>query len=100
MSNPPAGIVDPLVQQLADRGTLRNFPKNTVIINEADRGDSLFVILSGRVKVYVSDSEGREMILDHYGAGDYVGEMSFRADANGAAAGAECARATHFRSRG
>lgn len=72
----PAAIVDPLVQQLADRGALRNFPKNTVIINESDRGDSLFVILSGRVKVYVSDAEGREMILDHYGSGDYVGEMS------------------------
>jgi CRP/FNR family cyclic AMP-dependent transcriptional regulator len=75
-SPPPAAIVDPLVQQLADRGTLRNFPKHTVIINEADRGDSLFVILNGRVKVYVSDADGREMILDHYSSGDYVGEMS------------------------
>jgi CRP/FNR family cyclic AMP-dependent transcriptional regulator len=36
----------------------------------------MFVILSGKVKVYVSDDDGREMILDIYGAGDYVGEMS------------------------
>jgi CRP/FNR family cyclic AMP-dependent transcriptional regulator len=71
-----AAITDPMVRELASRGAVRSFPKNTVIINEGDRGDSLFVILSGKVKVYVSDDDGREMILDHYGPGDYVGEMA------------------------
>ncbi|MEO8187255.1 MAG: Crp/Fnr family transcriptional regulator [Burkholderiaceae bacterium] len=69
-------IGDPMVRELAMRGQTRTFPKNAVIINEGDRGDSLFVILSGKVKVYVSDDDGREMILDTYAAGDYVGEMS------------------------
>jgi len=71
-----AAITDPLVRELASQGAVRSFPRNTVIINEGDRGDSLFVILGGRVKVYVSDDDGREMILDHYVAGDYVGEMA------------------------
>jgi CRP/FNR family cyclic AMP-dependent transcriptional regulator len=71
-----AAITDPMVRELANRGSVRSFPKNTVIINEGDRGESMFVILSGKVKVYVSDDDGREMILDVYGAGDYVGEMS------------------------
>lgn len=71
-----AAIGDPMVREIASRGQARSFPKNAVIINEGDRGDSVFVILSGRVKVYVSDHEGREMVLDLYGAGDYVGEMS------------------------
>jgi len=69
-------IGDPMVRELAKRGQVRAFPKNAVIINEGDRGDSLYVILSGRVKVYVSDDDGREMILDIYGPGDYVGEMA------------------------
>jgi CRP/FNR family cyclic AMP-dependent transcriptional regulator len=69
-------IGDPMVRELAARGGIRSFPKNAVIINEGDRGDSLFVILSGRVKVYVSDDDGREMVLDSYGPGDYVGEMA------------------------
>jgi CRP/FNR family cyclic AMP-dependent transcriptional regulator len=34
------------------------------------------VILSGRVKVFVADDDGREMVLDIHGPGDYVGEMS------------------------
>ena len=71
-----AAIGDPMVRELATRGQARSFPKNAVIINEGDRGDSLFIILAGKVKVYVSDDDGREMILDTYGAGDYVGEMS------------------------
>ena len=69
-------IGDPMVRELATRGQVRAFPKNAVIINEGDRGDSLYVILTGRVKVYVSDDDGREMILDIYGPGDYVGEMA------------------------
>jgi CRP/FNR family cyclic AMP-dependent transcriptional regulator len=69
-------ISDPMVRELAARGQVRTFPKNAVIINEGDRGDSLYVILSGKVKVYVSDDDGREMILDIYGPGDYVGEMA------------------------
>ena len=71
-----SAIGDPMVRELATRGQTRTFPKNAVIINEGDRGDSLFVILAGKVKVYVSDDDGREMVLDTYGAGDYVGEMS------------------------
>jgi len=71
-----AAIEDPVVRELATRGQIRSFPKNTVFINEGDRGDSLFVIVNGRVKVYVSDNQGREMILDVHGPGQYVGEMA------------------------
>ena len=69
-------ITDPLVRELAQRGQLRSLARNTVFIHEGDQGDSLFVILSGRVKVFVADGEGREMVLDIHGPGDYVGEMA------------------------
>jgi len=69
-------IADPLVRELAQRGQLRSIARNTVFIHEGDQGDSLFVILAGRVKVFVADAEGREMVLDIHGPGDYVGEMA------------------------
>ena len=69
-------IADPMVRELAQRGQVRNIARNTVFINEGERGDSLFVILSGRVKVFVSDEDAREMVLDIHGPGDYVGEMA------------------------
>ncbi len=69
-------IADPAARELARRGQVRSMARNTVFINEGDRSDSLFVILSGRVKVFVADADGREMVLDIHGPGDYVGEMA------------------------
>lgn len=69
-------IPDPFVRSLAGLGRLRTYPKNTVFITEGDSSDSVFVILSGRVKVFISDTEGHEMILDTQGPGEYVGEMA------------------------
>ena len=69
-------IADPLVRDLARGGQVRSMPRNSVFIHEGEKGDSLFVILSGRVKVFVADAEGREMVLDIHGPGDYVGEMA------------------------
>jgi CRP/FNR family cyclic AMP-dependent transcriptional regulator len=66
-----------VVQALATHGIVRNYPKNVVIITEGDPSDSLFVILSGSVKVYLSKDDGKEVILNVHRAGSYVGEMAF-----------------------
>jgi len=69
-------VRDPMVRELAIRGILRSYSTGTHIIKEGDKGDSLFVILTGKVKVYVSDRDGRDMVLDFHGPGDYIGEMA------------------------
>src|SRR6188472_2164349 len=71
-----SAIPDGFVKQLASLGRVRSYPKNTVFLTEGDSSDSVFVILGGRVKVFLSDSEGHEMILDTQGPGEYVGEMA------------------------
>ena len=70
------GVTDGFTRELASLGRVRTYPKNTVFITEGDSSDSVFVILSGKVKVFISDSEGHEMILDTQGPGEYVGEMA------------------------
>ena len=70
------GLTDAFTRELASLGRVRTYPKNTVFITEGDSSDSVFVILSGKVKVFISDSEGHEMILDMQGPGEYVGEMA------------------------
>jgi CRP/FNR family cyclic AMP-dependent transcriptional regulator len=55
---------------------VRHFPKHAVLINEGDQGDSLFIVLSGKVKVFASNEAGREIVLDFHGPGEYVGEMA------------------------
>lgn len=72
-----AAIGDPFVRELAMLGRVRSYPRNTVFIAEGDSSDSVFVILSGKVKTFVSDAEGHELTLDIQDPGEYVGEMAF-----------------------
>jgi CRP/FNR family transcriptional regulator, cyclic AMP receptor protein len=66
----------PSLRVLALRGTLRNYKKNSIVINEGESGDSLFVLLQGVVKVFSTDQSGREITYGSIEAGDYFGELS------------------------
>lgn len=66
----------PALARLAARGIVRSYRKNTVVLNEGEPGDSLFVLLEGQVKVFATDENGREITYGTILAGDYFGEMS------------------------
>jgi CRP/FNR family cyclic AMP-dependent transcriptional regulator len=65
-----------LVEELANLGQKRRWRRGSILIQEGDVGDTLFIVLSGGVRVYSSDPSGKEVTLGLYGAGEYVGEMS------------------------
>jgi CRP/FNR family cyclic AMP-dependent transcriptional regulator len=54
----------------------RKYPKNSVIINEGDHTDSLYVILSGKVKIFLTDNQQKEVIVAIQRTGDYFGELA------------------------
>jgi CRP/FNR family cyclic AMP-dependent transcriptional regulator len=56
-------------------GSVRSYAKSVVIVSEGDMTDSLYVVLSGRVKAFVSDENGREAVVNTIGIGDYFGEL-------------------------
>lgn len=66
----------PALRRLADQGEVRRYRKGTILIHESDHGDTLFIVMQGRVKVYSTDSSGREITLGVIVAGDYFGEMA------------------------
>jgi CRP/FNR family cyclic AMP-dependent transcriptional regulator len=53
----------------------RSVPRGTVVMAAGDPTDSLYIVISGRLKVMMSDAEGKEVILSFLGAGEYFGEM-------------------------
>ena len=71
-----APLQDETLRSIAESGVVRAFPNHTILINEGDVGDALYIILSGRVKVFSSNEAGREFVIDFHGAGEYVGEMT------------------------
>ena len=72
---PTAALEEHELQALAAHATAQTFPKNTIIINEGDRSDSIFITVSGKVKVFLHGEDGREVVLNMHGPGEYFGEM-------------------------
>ena len=68
-------LSDADLMMVGSHGIARSYPKNTIVVTEGDKTDSLYVILEGRVKVFVSDGEGKNMVLAVQGPGEYFGEM-------------------------
>jgi CRP/FNR family cyclic AMP-dependent transcriptional regulator len=54
----------------------KRFRKDEVIFHEKEAGDSLFVILHGRVKVAIFGDDGKEVTLSILTDGDFFGELS------------------------
>ena len=71
-----AGLSPQVLAEIEQHGSIKTYRKNTIVINEGDETDSLYLILSGRVKVFLSGEDGREAVLNHQGPGEYFGEMS------------------------
>jgi CRP/FNR family transcriptional regulator, cyclic AMP receptor protein len=63
------------LKAISGHAVTRTYPKNSVVVNEGDRTDSLYIIVSGRVKFYVSDENGKEIVLNFAGPGEYFGEL-------------------------
>jgi CRP/FNR family cyclic AMP-dependent transcriptional regulator len=68
------------MQEIAELETLgqdRSVAKNSIVINEGDDTDSLYIVLKGRANALRSDESGRQFIVNRFGPYDYFGEMSF-----------------------
>ena len=77
MKDRSAEVLPPALLQAIGKGaTTRVFPKNAIMVNEGDENDSLYVLLSGRARVYVSNDQGREVQLNVMGPGEYFGEIT------------------------
>lgn len=67
-------------EKLTQHSTTRAYPANTILISEGDSTDSFYVVLEGEVKVLVSDDQGKEVILNILGPGEYFGELALLDD--------------------
>ena len=70
-----AGFTDEQLAMLAAVITRRGVPRGAMLMAEGDPTDSLYIIISGRLKVMMGEADGKEVILALLGPGEIVGEM-------------------------
>lgn len=64
------------LQALSAHADFRSVPRGTRVISEGEATSALYAIVSGRVRVFVANPEGREVTLCILYAGDYFGELA------------------------
>lgn len=71
-----AALTPEAVATLEQHSAVRNFRKNTVVIQKGDESSTLYAVVEGRLKVSIADNEGKEVILNTLGPGDHFGELA------------------------
>lgn len=71
-----AGLSDEAMAKLEKATTRKVYPRETTLVEENEVGETMYMILSGRVKVTNIGPDGKEVILSVLGKGEFFGEMA------------------------
>ncbi len=71
-----SGLKEADLKTISSHAITRSFPKNTIVMTEGDITNTLYVIHSGKVKVFLNDEHGKEIILARLEPNEYFGELS------------------------
>src|SRR5438876_7921094 len=71
-----AALTDPDRQALARSATRRRYQRGDLIFQKDDPGQSLFIVASGSVRIYVPSSQGADLTLAVFGPGNFFGDLS------------------------
>jgi CRP-like cAMP-binding protein len=63
-------------ESLVESVSKKRFKRGETLVEQGKKSNALYIILSGRTRVIMADSKGREVIIATLRSGDYVGEMS------------------------
>ncbi len=70
------GLSDQELEVLADSLGKRTFGKGMIIFHKGSPGQTLYVIESGKVRIFILSESGQEISVNIYGPGDVFGELS------------------------
>jgi len=71
-----ASLDDDAARDLRSLLSDKRVPQNTRLFRQGDKGDAMYLIESGRVRISIRDEEDQEVILAELAQGDFFGEMS------------------------
>lgn len=71
-----AGLPEDDLRALASHTMARRFRKNTIIVSKGEESDAMYVVVSGRLRVYIDDDQGNEITIRLLEPGDVFGELA------------------------
>jgi CRP/FNR family cyclic AMP-dependent transcriptional regulator len=71
-----SGMDEADIEMVASQTITRQFPKNTVIVSQGDDTDSFYVIVQGKVDVFLHNDKGKEIIINTLGICESFGELA------------------------
>jgi CRP/FNR family transcriptional regulator, cyclic AMP receptor protein len=71
-----AGLDQGELAAIARNAFLRKIARGQILFSEGEPSDHLFLVRSGRLRVYVASSHGEELVLSIAGPGAALGELS------------------------
>jgi CRP/FNR family transcriptional regulator, cyclic AMP receptor protein len=71
-----ASLDDETAAELRNLLSEKVVPQNTRLFSKGDRGDAMYLIESGRVRISIRDEDKQELTLAELAQGDFFGEMS------------------------
>ena len=71
-----ASLDDDAARDLRSLLSDKNVPQNTRLFRQGDKGDAMYLIERGRVRISIRDDDDQEVILAELAQGDFFGEMS------------------------
>ena len=73
------------LDKVAQHAIQRSYKRNAIVITRGDTSDNLYLIITGRVRVYLDDDKGNEVTIAEYGPGECFGELALFSGAERAA---------------
>jgi CRP/FNR family cyclic AMP-dependent transcriptional regulator len=71
-----SGLAEEDLEQIAEHAVSESFRRGALIISEGDLADALYVVVSGRAKVFLGSDDGKEVVLTVLGSGESFGEIA------------------------
>ena len=71
-----SGLSDRELAPLAVHSLRRQYRRNQVIFHQGDPGTTLYVVLSGKIRIVLPSPDGEDMVLAVFSPGDCFGELS------------------------
>jgi len=74
------GVSDRILSDFTQSSRIRALEKGEILFSQTDPADTVYIVRSGCIAIFLATLEGRELVINEMHAGDCFGELSLITD--------------------